>query len=430
MDKSGSVCRMNTTRGTKGLQDECPHNSQNRKESHLVKIYPQTGMASNRPSYEHFKHGSHLDDGRNNSITTSAHSLDQEDALPRNSRDAAVVQFFRETLKLQRKWIIGTMETSVKTATEDFERMLKVVNRNDNAINHMRSSYTHLEKSLSQAVQCMSAKLSDCNGRYIQATNEAKQIKQRAEQLMILNSEKALITDDRLTRYNTENILELCKLNDEIESLINCIKKELYSSDEKRRIYMDSIRGRIHTSNMFTRNALQVWKKAALKSLARTNNSITTKLKEERKTWKNDMDLIKDQNTKEMDQLDRTISLLEAEAKNLIQTVVKKLESLEKNVHIDGSSNEDFRKMVRSHISSNKGSSERSEEEVTEVKEGLLKNIKETDTRLQTFKSDMETNMDSKIEDIKIDSDILDKQIKYLSRLVRILLNHVSKSTK
>lgn len=86
--------------------------------------------------------------------------------------------------------------------------------------------------------------------------------------------------------------------------------------------------------------------------------------------------------------------------------------------------------MVRSHISSNKGSSERSEEEVTEVKEGLLKNIKETDTRLQTFKSDMETNMDSKIEDIKIDSDILDKQIKYLSRLVRILLNHVSKSTK
>lgn len=121
MDKSGSVCRMNTTRGTKGLQDECPHNSQNRKESHLVKIYPQTGMASNRPSYEHFKHGSHLDDGRHNSITTSAHSLDQEDALPRNSRDAAVVQFFRETLKLQRKWIIGTMETSVKTATEDFE---------------------------------------------------------------------------------------------------------------------------------------------------------------------------------------------------------------------------------------------------------------------------------------------------------------------
>lgn len=86
-----------------------------------------------------------------------------------------------------------------------------------------------------------------------------------------------------------QNILELCKLNDEIESLINCIKKELYASDEKRRIYMDSIRGRVHTSNMFTRNALQVWKKAALKSLARTNHSITTKLKEERITWKNDM---------------------------------------------------------------------------------------------------------------------------------------------
>ncbi|CAC5372667.1 unnamed protein product [Mytilus coruscus] len=399
MDKSGSACRMNISQGTKGLQDEFPHNSQNRKQTHLMKNYPHTGMTPNRPSYENFKHGCHLEDDRNTSITTSAHSLNQENPPPRNSRDAAV-------------------------------KMLKVVNRNDIAINHMRSSYTHLEKSLSQAVQYMSTKLSDCNGRYNQATNDSKQTKQSVSQLIIQNSEKVLITDDRLTRYNTENILELCKLNDEIESLINCIKKELYASDEKRRIYMDSIRGRVHTSNMFTRNALQVWKKAALKSLARTNNSITIKLKEERITSKKSMDLIKDQNTEEMDKLDRTISLLEAEAKSLIQSVVKKLESLEKNVHIDGSSNEDFRKMVRSHISSNKGSSERFEEEVTEVKEGLVKNIKETETRLQTFKYDMETNMDSKIEDIKIDSDILDKQIKYLSRLVRILLNHVSKSTK
>ena len=68
--------------------------------------------------------------------------------------------------------------------------------------------------------------------------------------------------------------------------------------------------------------------------------------------------------------------------------------------------------------------------EIKDIESDLYQRLKQSDAGICKLKLDFESMYNSKMEDKKVKNDIIDKQVKYLSRQVKILLFHVKKNAK
>lgn len=215
-------------------------------------------------------------------------------------------------------------------------------------------------------------------------------------------------------------------MREEIEVLRTKCKKEFAASDEQRRISNDSTRFRLQTLNNFTNNAIKVWANEQFLALSRTENKIMDRLKQQRRMYITNKEYVKKKVTSDLGELDKKNSIVENEAKCLIPSVVKQLENLEKTVDKDSSTNEDFRKIARSYMATSKSQSERLNEMLT-IKNGLDTRLTMIEAKLDVLNNVSDSKYAKCLQELKNHNDIIMKQTQYLSRRVRILLQHIGK---
>lgn len=86
--------------------------------------------------------------------------------------------------------------------------------------------------------------------------------------------------------------------------------------------------------------------------------------------------------------------------------------------------------IVRSYTSTSKSLTDQLSGEIKDIESDLYQRLKQSDAGICKLKLDFESMYNSKMEDKKVKNDIIDKQVKYLSRQVKILLFHVKKNAK
>ncbi|XP_076103404.1 uncharacterized protein LOC143072386 isoform X1 [Mytilus galloprovincialis] len=333
--------------------------------------------------------------------------------------------FFEELLRRQQRWVMGIMESSFRRITDDIMRTSNVVRRHDSVIHDLNSSYTKLDKYYGAVVQDLTTRSNNCDKRIKEINEDIKQNKDTIEKLVQQASHDKKEIEDHILKNNAEYILELSKVRTEIEGLRTSYKKDITVSDERRRIEMDDARSRISALDSYTKNALHTLKNAVQEALGRTENKITDGIKEERMVWRQNMDSVQKHSKEQMERLDQSISIIEDEAKRLIDAVVKKLESVQDIVTTEKSTNEEFRKVVKNYMDTSKVLSERLTVEVNSLKEESGNKVQGLETNIESLRSVVEGRYSIVMEQVKKENERLDKQIQQLSRQVQTLQQQV-----
>ncbi|CAG2216718.1 unnamed protein product [Mytilus edulis] len=277
--------------------------------------------------------------------------------------------FFEELLRRQQRWVMGIMESSFRRITDDIMRTSNVVRRHDSVIHDLNSSYTKLDKYYGAVVQDLTTRSNNCDKRIKEINEDIKQNKDTIEKLVQQASHDKKEIEDHILKNNAEYILELSKVRTEIEGLRTSYKKDIT-------------------------NAVQ-------EALGRTENKITDGIKEERMVWRQNMDSVQKHSKEQMERLDQSISIIEDEAKRLIDAVVKKLESVQDIVTTEKSTNEEFRKVVKNYMDTSKVLSERITVEVNSLKEESGNKVQGLETNIESLRSVVEGRYSIVMEQVK-----------------------------
>lgn len=337
--------------------------------------------------------------------------------------------FMEELLRRQQRWVWGIMESSFRRITEDVMRTSNVIRRHEQVIHELNSSHTKLDKYYGAVVQELTMRSNNCDKRMKEINDDIKENKDTIEKAVQQETRDKKEIEDHIMKNNAEYILELSKVRAEIEGLRTSYKKDITVADERRRIEMDDARSRIQSLDSYIKNSLHTLKNAIQEALGRTENKISDGLKEERMVWRQTMDSVQKHTREQMERLDQSINIIEEEAKRLIDAVVKKLESVQDVVTTEKSTNEEFRKVMKTYMDTSKSQSERLIVEINSMKDESTGKVQEMETSIESLRSVVEGRYSIVIDQMKKDNDRLDKQIQQLSRQVQTLQQQVLSSS-
>lgn len=333
--------------------------------------------------------------------------------------------YFEELLRRHQQWVMGVMESSFRRISDDVMRASNAVRRHDSQIHELNSTYTKLEKYYGAVMQDLTSKTTSCDKRIKEIYDDIKQNKDNIEKAMQKASHDKKEVEDHIMKNNAEYVLELSKVRAEIEGLRTSYKKDITVADERRRIEMDDARSRIQALDSYTKNALLTLKNAVQEALGRTENKIADGFKEERLIWRQNMESSQKHDREQMERLDQSISIIEEEAKRLIDAVVKKLENVQDVITTEKSTNEEFRKVVKNYMDSSKSRSEQITTDMTSLKEDYNNKAQGFEKGIESLRTVVEERYTSVTEEIKKENNKLDQQIQQLSKQVQQLQQQV-----
>lgn len=89
-----------------------------------------------------------------------------------------------------------------------------------------------------------------------------------------------------------------------------------------------------------------------------------------------------------------------------------------------------FEQIVRSYTTTCKSLADQLSDEIKSIEADLKQRLKKNDVSMRKLQLDLDKMFKSKLDDKTVKDDLIDKQVKYLARQVKILSFHVGKKSK